>query len=150
MAKKKHEMSEPLPLTEEEAASLKRRAKRSYLIVTVLNTIAVYALYVILITAFPPYSKVIVSVYLIALAAFSFGYVIYNRGFSRKNITVEMLPDTMSEEEKTEYVADAKHRLDRSKWCLTILIPLIFTFFMDIFILFIYEPYFAPYLGNLF
>ena len=139
---------EEKPLSPEDLE--KRREKRNHLIVTLLNTVSIYGLYVILITAFPPYATVTVSVYLVALAAFSFGYVIYNRGFSRKNVTIEMLPPDWPEEEKLEYLADAERRLKKSKWCLTVLIPLIFTFFMDIFYLFIYEPHFAPIFGDIF
>ena len=131
-------------------AAEKRRRRVIYLIVTALNTVAIYGLYVILISAFPRYSVTIASVYMIALAIVSFGYVFYNRGFSRKNVTIEMLPDTWSEEEKHEYLSSAAERLQSSKWVLTILVPLIFTFFMELFIFYIYEPHLAPIFGNLF
>lgn len=128
----------------------KQKENRKYLIVTLLNTVVIYGLYVILINAIPASTTVIVSVYLAALGTVSIGYVFYNRGFSRKNVTVDMLPDTMSEQEKEDFIEDAKIRMKRSKWCLTLIIPLVFTFFMDIFYLFIYLEYFAPIFGELF
>jgi hypothetical protein len=76
--------------------------------------------------------------------------VIYNRGFSRHNVTVEMLPSSWSEEQKLDYINDAKIRKEKSMWCLTIIFPLVFTFFMDMAYLFIYDPYFAPVIEKLF
>lgn len=146
--KKRQTSGNDLPLDEETLK--KRREKRNYLIVTLLNTVAIYGLYVILITAMPQHSVVTASVYMIALAALSFGYVFYNRGFSRKNVTIEMLPLEWTEEEKRDFIEDGERRLKRSKWCLTLLIPLIFTFFMELFIFYIYDPHLAPILGDLF
>ena len=64
-------------------------------------------------------------VYIVVFAAFAFSYVIYNRGFSRRNLTPEMLPPSWSYEKKTEFIEDGKTRLVKSKWMLTVLIPLI-------------------------
>ena len=37
-------------------------------------------------------------------AGFVFAYVIYNRAFTRDGITPEMLPDTMSEQQKADFI----------------------------------------------
>ena len=134
----------------EDEKKKKWKENRKYLIITLLNTVLIYGLYVILINAIPSATVTILTVYYSTLGVFAFSYVIYNRGFSRKNVTVEMLPDTMSTEEKEEFVEDGKRRLKKSKWCLTILIPLIFTFLMEMFYSFIYLEYMAPFFESLF
>ena len=58
-------------------------------------------------------------------------YIIYNRGFSRRNLTPEMLPDEWSEEQKIAYISDGAQRLKKSKWMLTIIFPLVLTFMFD-------------------
>ena len=126
------------------------RENKPYVLSTLLNTVLIYGLYVVLLNVIPEHSTVILTVYLSALGVVSFGYVFYNRGFTRKNLTVEMLPPTWSEEEKTAYIEDGKRRMKRSKWCITLIFPLVFTFFMDLFYLFIYLEYFAPVFGELF
>lgn len=72
--------------------------------------------------------------YTAALTILALVYIIYNRGFSRKGITVEMLPDEWSEEKKLEFVENGKQRLQRSKWMLVLIISLSFTFIVEAFI----------------
>lgn len=126
----------------------RKRRKKLFLTITAVNTLISYVAYVVLMQL-PIYNVAFFS-YLILLAGFSFGYVFYNRGFTRNNVTAEMLPSAWSDEEKFAYINDARVRKDKSQWCLTIIFPLVFTFFMDIMYLFIYEPYFAPLLGKIF
>ncbi len=70
-------------------------------------------------------------------------YVIYNKGFSGKNITPEMLPDHMTPEQKQAFIEDSKRRLRSSRWMLTILVPILFTFAADLFYLFVLEGLFS-------
>ena len=79
----------------------------------------------------------IMFVYLAVGAALGLYYVIYNRGFIGKNATPDMLPDTMTLAEKQAFLQDAKDRLHRSRWVLTILIPIILTFIADTVVLFL-------------
>ena len=58
-------------------------------------------------------------------------FVFYNRGFSLRNAKPEDLPDTLSRAEKEEKIAEAKARFQRSRWALTIVIPILLTFFFD-------------------
>ena len=60
-----------------------------------------------------------------------FTYVIYNRGFSRRGITTDMLPDTMSEEEKDAWIANGEQRMKRSKWMLIPIFSLLITFLLE-------------------
>ena len=79
----------------------------------------------------------IMFIYLAAGAALGLYYVIYNRGFVGKNTTLDMLPDTMSLTEKQAFLDDCKARMKKSRWALTLLIPIILTFILDMAYLFI-------------
>jgi len=108
-----------------------------------VNTVILLLAYLILIRFFPLATLI---GYTAVTAAVAFLYVIYNRGFTRKNLKCEDLPNTMSAEEKTAYIEDGKRRLERSKWVVTVIIPLILIYvyeLMDIFVL----PFFAELLG---
>lgn len=83
--------------------------------------------------------------YWLAFAGFLLAYMIYNRGFTRKGITAEMLPDSWSAEKKEEFIADGKRRIERSKWMLSVLIPLTVTIAADAIYLFTW-----PIIQNLF
>jgi hypothetical protein len=84
----------------------------------------------------PIIGTAITVAYWVTFAGFLLSYIIYNRAFSRKNITEEMLPDTMTAEEKEEYIADGKRRLEKSKWMLSVIIPLLVTIALDAIYLF--------------
>ena len=68
-------------------------------------------------------------------------YVIYNKGFSSKDVTPDMLPDTMSQAEKQAFIEDGKLRLRKSRWMLTLLLPIILTIACDMFYLFVIEGF---------
>ena len=46
----------------------------------------------------------------------------------------------MSIEEKTAFIEEAKLRIEKSKWMLTVIFPLIMTFIIDILNMWIFEP----------
>ena len=79
----------------------------------------------------------VMFIYMAALTVLVLAYIIYNRGFSRKGITVDMLPAEWSEEKKNEFVESGKKRLQRSKWLLIFIISLLFTFIAEAFALFV-------------
>ena len=73
-----------------------------------------------------------------SLAILFVAYIIYNRGFSRKGVTVDMLPSEWSEEKKLEFIENGKVRLEKSKWLLIFIISLMFTFIAEAFALFVF------------
>lgn len=79
--------------------------------------------------------------YMLATTVLALVYIFYNRGFSRKGITVDMLPDKWSEEKKEEFVNSARKRMNRSRWMLMFIIGFLFTFMFDSIELFVI-PYF--------
>ncbi|MBR2353258.1 MAG: hypothetical protein IKA76_01995 [Clostridia bacterium] len=88
-----------------------------------------------------PGFPVVLTVYMVLFALFILAYVIYNRGFSRRHLTKDMLPDEWSEEEKEAFLVDGKERMRRSKWMLLPIIALGVTFAYDMIELFVL-PYF--------
>ena len=68
-------------------------------------------------------------------AAFLFAYIIYNRAFTRDGITPEMLPDTMTEQEKADFIQSGADRKRRSKWMIVVLFALFVPLAIDFLIL---------------
>lgn len=116
------------------------------LLVLVLNTVLFFALYKLLLfyadgTDETFYSFVVMLLYAFLLVGFVLAYFIYNRFLYRKGLTVEDLPDTMTLAEKEEFIADGNRRLEKSKWMMTIIFPLVFTFLMDAIDLFVLDMF---------
>ena len=84
--------------------------------------------------------------YMIALAVLALTYVIYNRGFSRKGVTAEMLPDEWSDEQKQSFIEDGEARMRRSKWMLVLIVAFFVTFAVEAWLLFV-NPMLAGLLG---
>ena len=84
-------------------------------------------------------------VFWIAFAGFLAAYLIYNRAFSRKNVTIDMLPREWTAEQKENYISDGKRRIEKSKWMLYIIIPLLVPIALDALYLFT-----LPLIQNLF
>lgn len=107
----------------------------------VINTVLVSVLYFVLqYVGFPAH-----YVYIAVGVVMGFAYVIYNRGFSGKGVTPEMLPNTMSASEKQAFIEDSKERMKKSEWMLTILLPVLVALALDVMYLFCF-----PYLEGLF
>ena len=92
-----------------------------------------------------PYFHIAFVAYLALATAAILGYVIYNRGFSRRGLTDEMLPDEWSEDKKREYIEDGERRFKKSRPLLIIVIAFAFTFAIDII-----ELYTLPFVLELF
>ena len=100
-----------------------------------VNTVILMVIYFWLPTQFEfPYLPFI---YLGIGAVLLLYYVIYNQGLSGKNVTPDMLSDTMSLEEKQQYIKDSRERMKKSNWVLTILIPIMLVFAVDMIYLFV-------------
>ena len=63
-------------------------------------------------------------------------FIIYNRAFTRKKLTVDMLPREWTREQKESYIQDGKDRFEKSKWMLSIIIPLLVPIALDALYLF--------------
>ena len=93
----------------------------------------------------PVLSFIVTAGYWAVFGCFLIVYIIYNRGFTRKGITEEMLPDGWGDEKKAEYIADGAKRQQNSKWMLSVIIPLMIPIAFDAIALFTW-----PIIQNLF
>ena len=89
----------------------------------------------------PIISFVVVFGYMLVFGGFLIAYIAYNRAFSRKDVTPEMLPDSWSDEKKKEYIEDGVRRKEKSKWMLSVIIPFLITLLADALYLFIWEGF---------
>lgn len=114
------------------------------LIALVLSCGLAYTVYKILIGYYP---QITMIAYMAIATVLIFWYVIYNRGFSRKGITADMLPQSWDDDKKTEFLESAERRLKGSKPLLVAIIAFIFTFFMEIMELMVI-PFFLGIFGG--
>ena len=134
MSERRNRLMQDDGLTPEER---KKAAKKALAKIAVLIVATVVALVVYRFFMQRPEFYIVFGIYAVIAAASVIGYVIYNRGFSRKGITREMLPPEWSEEAKTEFIEDAKRRSEKSSWLLVIAFAFLFTFAFDAFELFV-------------
>ena len=127
--KKKHKKEFP---TVDVTPSAKKPFNFKLLGIVAMNTVVLFSFYRVAMNINPTFFKVVLAIYLAATSVLAIAYVLYNRGFSRRGVTSEMLPDTMSAEQKCEFIADGERRLKKSKWMLTVLFPMIVIFMWDI------------------
>ncbi len=118
---------------------LKPSAKTALLLLA--NTVLLLTLYLLFVNI---NATATLIVYSVIAAGFAFGYVIYNRGFSRRGVTPDMLPAEWSYEKKCEFIEDGKRRLERSKWMLTIIFPIIVIYGFELF-----DIYLMPMIRNI-
>ena len=78
------------------------------------------------------YFEIVLIAYMAIETVFIIVYVLYNRGFSRRGVTTEMLPETWSEEKKEEFISNGARRMRRSRWMLVVIIAFLITFAIDI------------------
>ena len=118
--------------------------KKRHVLMLFLNTVLFFVLYRVLLfyaemTGETFYSFLVMVLYMALLLGFTLGYILYNRCFYRRGVTVEQLPEDWSEEKKQEFLADDLRRAERSRWMLTVIFPLVVTFFIDTVDLFIID-----------
>ena len=100
------------------------------LILLVVVTMVVFAVYRFLLDFY--YFELVLIAYMAIATVFLLIYLIYNRGFSRRGVTEEMLPADWSEEKKQAFLADGPRRLSRSRWMLIPIFAFLFTLTMDL------------------
>lgn len=81
-------------------------------------------------------------------AGFLIAYIIYNRAFTRDNVTPEMLPDTMSEHEKVAFIQSGVERKRKSKWMIVVLFAAFAPLAIDFLILNVIPTLFGSLLGK--
>ena len=95
----------------------------------IVVTAAVFGFYRIMMNS--PFFVIVMWLYLGLATVAIFTYVIYNRGFSRKGLTSDMLPYTMTDEEKKEFIEDGERRIKKSRPLLIVVFAFVFTFIWE-------------------
>ena len=117
-------------------------SKKTIALLLLFNTALAIALYFLLIHLgvwfMPP-------IYLAVGAIFAMIFIVYNRGFYAKNAKPEELPNTMTKAEKQAYIQEGRDRLNRSRWMLTVILPIVLTIACDLIYLYIF-----PYVKEIF
>lgn len=119
--------------------SISPQAKRKAALITANTIILTFIYFGAMCIDQPILSVVVTAVYWAAFAVLLIAYLIYNRAFSNKNISSDMLPDSWSNEKKEAYIADCKRRTERSKWMLAVIIPIMIPIMLDAIYLFTFE-----------
>ena len=109
------------------AASKKPNIKM--LIILVFNTALIFGFYRFMLNY--PHFEIVLITYMAILAVLAIWYIVYNRAFVYNGVTVDMLSDSMTNEEKIAFVEEVQMRKRRSKWMLMFILPFIFTFGVD-------------------
>ena len=110
------------------------------LILLVLVTMIVCIFYRVMMNFY--YFEIVMIAYMLISLGFILAHVIYNRAFSRRGVTREMLPEDWSEEQKTEFIEDSQNRQTKSRWMIIPIFAFVFTFAIDAIELFVL-PFFA-------
>ena len=142
MAKRRKKTSAPSPV----AAAPKKLSRTALYRILILVALTVVLLVAYRFFMNTPYFLIVMWSYMGVGAATIFGYVIYNRGFSRRGVTVEMLPPDWSDEKKEEFVADGERRMKRSSWLLIVVFAIFFTFAFEMIELYV-RPTLSGILG---
>lgn len=106
-----------------------------------ITTVATMGLYFYL--SVTPLWKIAVLAYIAVASVLIIAYFIVNRAFTGSGVTYEMLPDTMTHNEKEEYLADVADRERRSRPMLMVIFPVIVTLLIDLFRLFVLDGFFG-------
>lgn len=100
------------------------------LLVLIISSAALYLFYRLLISTVNP--ELVLILYTASSTVCIVAYLIYNRGFSRKNVTIDMLPRSWDEEKKREFIEDGEMRIKKSKPLLIVIIAFVFTYAIEL------------------
>ncbi len=128
-----------------------KRQMLAILIMTVL-LLALYYGCIALATANRSLSFLVTAVmglYMVVFAALLVSYLVYNRAFVNKNVTVDMLPDDWSDEKKQAFVEGNRARAQKSRWMLTLIIPFVVVFMVEALYLFVWNGWLGRLFGQI-
>jgi uncharacterized membrane protein (DUF485 family) len=117
-------------------------ASRQLAVSLVINSLLVmFVYYGALALNIPIIAHLVTVAYMVIFGAFLVAYIAYNRAFSRKDVTADMLPDDWTDEQKQNYINDGKIRAEKSRWMLSVIIPFLVTFIADTLYLFVWTGF---------
>lgn len=109
-------------------------------LILLLSTAFAMGLYFFLMNIYSLW-KIVVIAYVAVASVLIIAYFIINRAFTGSGVTYEMLPDTMTHDEKEEYLADVADRERRSRPLLLVIFPVVITLLVDLFRLFVIDGF---------
>ncbi|MBO5701985.1 MAG: hypothetical protein J6S71_06065 [Clostridia bacterium] len=109
-------------------------------LILLLSTAFAMGLYFFLMNIYSLWKFVVIA-YVAVASVLIIAYFIINRAFTGSGVTYEMLPDTMTHDEKEEYLADVADREKRSRPLLLVIFPVIITLLVDLFRLFVLDGF---------
>ena len=109
-------------------------------LILVISTAFAMGLYFFLMNIYSLWKFVVIA-YVAVASVLIVAYFIINRAVTGSGVTYEMLPDTMSHDEKEEYLADVAAREKRSRPLLLVIFPVIITLLVDLFRLFVLDGF---------
>ena len=136
--KKNHKLDDLRKLPENSKRKPISKESRKLFLYTLINLVVLMSIYFYFVKI---EVIAVMFVYMALTLVLSVAFVIYNRGFAKKDVTPEMLPADWSEEKKREFIDDGKTRLQKSRWMITVILPLFVTLCAD-FIIIQTIPYF--------
>ncbi len=93
-------------------------------------------------------AQAVMIAYFVAFTVLIVTYLVYNRAFVNKGVTVDMLPDDWSEEKKQAFVEGNRVRAEKSRWMVTVMIPFIIVFMCEVLYLFVWDGYLSGVFEN--
>ena len=111
-----------------------RKGQTRLILLLLLNTVWLAVLYFVLPAvlqfAYLPF------IYLAVGGALTIWFVIYNKGFTHRRVKPENLPRGLTKEEQEAWNEEGERLFRRSRWALTVIIPILLIFFADMIYLF--------------
>ena len=111
-----------------------RKGQTGLMLLLIFNTAWLAALYFILPVLL--YFIYLPVIYLAVGGVLTIWFVIYNKGFTHRHKKPEDLPSGMTSEEIEAWNAEGERLFRRSRWALTVIIPILLVFFADLLYLF--------------
>lgn len=127
---------------DKKAKPISREAKRRLWATVVLTFILLFVYYGCIAAGLV---KAVMIAYFTVFAVLLIAYIVYNRGFVNKDVTVDMLPADWSEEKKQDFVEGNRRRAGRSRWMMSVIIPFVIVFLCEALYLFLWDGYLANY-----
>lgn len=119
---------------------LKAEAKKVNWGLIVLTLISICGIFTIYQAALRCEFEYIVHIYGILAAVLALGFAVLNRGFSRKKLTVDELPENWDAQRKQSFMRKEEKRRKLAKYLLIPLVGIMISFAYDVVYLFYLEP----------
>lgn len=86
-------------------------------------------------------ANAVMWIYFTLLCVFLCAYILYNRAFVLSKRTADSFPENMDRSEIEAIIEDSKKRSEKTKWMVFVIVPLIFTFMLDMLNLFVFDMF---------